>query len=103
MIKECHRVLQPGGRFITFSLHSPEEVLPSYSELGLDWKVTGFQIQSDRHNDTNNRKRSVAHTLIVCDKACIDGSFLHEHPLYIPKGVLSADDFKRLQDHADQV
>lgn len=103
MVKECYRVLEPGGRLITFSLHSPEEVEPTYSELGLDWKVTAFQIQSDRWNDSENRKRSVAHTLIVCDKACNDGSYLHLHPLHIPKGVLSPDDFRRLKDRADAV
>ena len=103
MIKECHRVLQPGGRFITFSLHTIEEVESSYRDAGVDWKVSCFRIKSDRWNDTNNRKRSRAHTMIVCDKACTDGSYLHEHPLVIPSGVLTEDEYTRLKAEADQV
>lgn len=103
MVKEQFRVLSPGGRFITFSLHSPEEVAPTYSELGLDWKVSSFQIKSDRWNDTTNRKRAVAHTLIVCDKVTSDGTYPHEHPLRIPKGVLLEDDYKALKERADSV
>ena len=103
MVKEAYRVLSPGGRFITFSLHSPEEVEPTYSKQGLDWQVTSFHIRSDRWNDTDNRKRSVAHTLIVCDKATEDGKYLHEHPLRIPSGTLSEDDYTRLKERADEV
>jgi hypothetical protein len=103
MIKECFRVLQPGGRFITFSLHDIHEVEPSYRDAGVDWKVSCFRIKSDRWNDGINRKRSRAHTMIVCDKACADGTYLHEHPLHIPSGTLSEDDYARLKDEADQV
>lgn len=100
---ESYRVLRPGGRLITFSLHSPEEVAPIYSEQGLDWKVTSFHIRSDRWNETDNRKRSVAHTLIVCDKATAEGKYVHEHPLRIPNGTLAEDDFRRLKERADEV
>lgn len=103
MVKEQFRVLEPGGRFITFSLHCPDEVVPTYDEIGLDWKVSSFQIKSDRWNETTNRKRSVAHTLIVCDKMASDGIYPHEHPLRIPKGVLTEDDYRRLKDRADEV
>lgn len=96
-------MLQPGGRFITFSLHDIDEVEPSYRDAGVDWKVSCFRIKSDRWNDSNNRKRSRAHTMIVCDKACADGSYLHSHPLHIPSGTLSAEEFVRLKEEADQV
>jgi ubiquinone/menaquinone biosynthesis C-methylase UbiE len=103
LVKECYRVLQPGGRFITFSLHSVEEVETTYRDAGLDWKVSCFRIKSDRWNATNGRKRSRAHTMIVCDKACADGTYLHQHPLNIPSGVLSEEEYLRLKEEADQV
>ena len=103
MVKEAYRVLKPGGRFITFSLHDIHEVEPTYRAEGLDWKVSSFRVKSDRWNDSNNRKRAVAHTMLVCDKPTADGKYLHEHPLQIPRGVLSEDEYQKLKAVADEV
>lgn len=43
MLSEIHRVLVPGGRYITFSLHGVEEVLPRFdSSL---WHVHAYRYQ----------------------------------------------------------
>ena len=41
MIDEVYRVLAPGSRFITFSLHAAHEVVSKYDKPHLyQWKVT---------------------------------------------------------------
>ncbi len=69
MLDELHRVLSPGGRFITFSLHALEEVRPRYDNNTLyDWKVSCFHVKSSRWNESKEcNQRAVAHTMIVCD------------------------------------
>jgi hypothetical protein len=75
MVQECYRVLRPAGRYVTFSLHSVEEVKQHYDRPEFQWKVRTFRIRSERWNDHENRKQSVAHSMIVCDKAREDGTF----------------------------
>lgn len=96
-------MLEPGGRFITFSLHDVDEVEAAYRDAGVNWKVSCFRVKSDRWNTGIGRKRSRAHTMIVCDKACADGSFRHAHPLHIPTGILSDKEYQRLKEEADLV
>lgn len=103
LVEEIYRVLQPGGRFITFSLHSIEEVEFMYSNKNdFNWMVSCCRVRSDRWNDTANRKRAVAHTMIVCDKPRLDGSYKHEYPLQI-RGVLDEEEYQSLKAYADQV
>jgi len=104
MIAEAYRVLQPGGRFITLSLHGIEEVDHYYRTKEFNWNVSCFHVKSDRWNEKENRKRSVAHTLIVCDKALADGTtFPRPYPLHIPTGTLGSDEYQRLKERAEQV
>jgi hypothetical protein len=68
MIDEIYRVMAPGSRYITFSLHSLEETIRHFQDDKYKWKVSGFNIKSSRWNDDANRRRAVAHCMIVCDK-----------------------------------
>lgn len=72
---EMLRILSPGGRFITFSLHSIDEVNHFYQVNHHDnhWQVKSYHLKSNRRNDTDLRKRAVAYTMIICDKAYEDG------------------------------
>ena len=97
-LDEMFRILSPGGRFITFSLHSIDEVHHYYqvnhhdhdqinhhhhknnhhnnhhdNEHHHHWKVKSYHLKSNRRNDTDLRKRAVAYTMIICDKAYEDG------------------------------
>jgi hypothetical protein len=69
---EMFRILSPGGRFITFSLHSIDEVNHFY-QVNHHWQVRSYHLKSNRRNDTDLRKRAVAYTMIICDKAFEDG------------------------------
>jgi len=74
------RILSPGGRFITFSLHNINEVHHYYESNNhhhLNWKVKSFHLKSNRRNDTDLRKRAVAYTMIICDKAYDNGNFYY--------------------------
>lgn len=75
MIDEIHRILKPGSRFITFSLHPPEEVVCKYDSKKYNWKVSSYHVKSNRWNSQSHRKRSVAHTMIVCDKPLSNGFY----------------------------
>ena len=76
---EMFRILSPGGRFITFSLHSIDEVNHFYQvnhhhhHNHNHWQVKCYHLKSNRRNDTDLRKRAVAYTMIICDKAYEDG------------------------------
>ena len=96
MIAEIYRVMAPGARYITFSLHTREETVAHFA--GHDWHLSAFYVKSNRWNETDNRKRAVAHVMVVCDKPLTDGAFLHHHPLSLD-GVLSDDELRRLEEH----
>lgn len=75
---EMFRILNPGGRFITFSLHNIDEVHHFYAvnyhhHHHNHWQVKSYHLKSNRRNDTDLRKRAVAYTMIICDKAYEDG------------------------------
>lgn len=67
MMGEIHRILAPGSRFISFSLHPIEEVIDKYKNDLYSWKTAFYRIKSKRWNAGKNRKRSTSHTMIVCD------------------------------------
>lgn len=68
MIAEIFRVLQPGGIYVTFSLHPVHEVDKYFNEVS-GWEVTSYRVPSSRWNDKENRKRSVTQSMIICHKA----------------------------------
>lgn len=95
MIDEIYRVLAPGSRFITFSLHSVEEIEDKYNSPKYNWQVSYFRVKSSRWNENEHRRRAVAHTLIVCDKPYSDGSCLNDaYPLKVP-GTLEEDEYQQ--------
>lgn len=103
MINELDRVLAPGGRYITFSLHGIDEVEPYFRKASSTWKVSAFRVKSSRFNESDEgRRRAVAHTMVVCDKACNDGSFKYDHPLLVD-GAMSEAEYDAMIVHADNV
>ena len=110
MLNEIYRVMEPGGRFVTFSLHSLEEVVihydGNYDGKRTDpyplrnWKVSAFRVRSSRWQATKDEyKKAVAHTMIVCDKPFEDGTYRSTYPLHLD-GVLSESEHRELLDHA---
>jgi hypothetical protein len=113
MIDELYRVMKPGGRLITFSLHSLDEAVIHYDPTyegkqpphsqpapAYDWKVSAFRVRSSRWMDTRDDcKKAVAHTMIVCDKPLADGTYPHLYPLRLD-GVLSAEEHDALEARA---
>jgi hypothetical protein len=113
MIDEIHRVLAPGGRYVTFSLHSVEEVIRRFEYKPIlngdqitltvyGWKISAYRVRSNRWNMTKNRRRAVAHTMIVCDKPLEDGTFPFSYPLALPN-VLSDEEYAVLKKRFDEV
>lgn len=66
MMSEIWRIMAPGARFISFSLHPIEEIVKKYE--GQEWRVAFYHIRSNRWGRGKNRKRSTSHSMIVCDK-----------------------------------
>lgn len=101
MIYELYRVLAPGGRYITFSLHSINEVETYFNdEKKFTWQVTLFRLKSSRWNENENRRRAVACTMVVCDKVPANSKF--PTPLKL-EGVLSDEEYHALESYAAQV
>ncbi len=92
MIDEIYRVLAPGSRYVTFSLHSIEEVIDKFTNKKYNWDVRAYRVKSSRWNDKNNRRRAVAHTMIVCDKPDHQGNYPFRSLDSVP-GVLSEEEF----------
>lgn len=146
MMHEIFRVLKPGGRFITFSLHTASSILKYFEDFNvqnmqnvlyssmrsltetykddingvkadrklklcttasasvasyagadavrthitsvncdeLGWRISTYNVKSSRWRDTDeDRAKSVAHTMVVCDKvssplvsALVDGLYI---------------------------
>ena len=113
MLNEIYRVMKPGGRFVTFSLHSLEEVVVHYDGNYegkranpyplFGWKVSAFRVRSSRWQANKDEyKKAVAHTMIVCDKPFEEGSYRSTYPLPLV-GVLSEVDHRELLNHAQEV
>lgn len=97
-LRECHRVLAPSAVMISFSLHSPEEILPFFEQEGLDWTYAAFKVVNPRWDEEDNCHRSVAHTMVVSQK--------NPRTLPIPlqlDGVLIDEEYQRLKAMADEI
>ena len=128
MVAEIYRVLSPGSRFITFSLHPAHEVVYKYDKPNqYSWKVSvisfnnnfirlliiftclffenqHFHVKSNRWNETNNRKRAVSHTMIICDKPL---SSVYPRPIALLEsriqGLLTDEEDAVLKKKAEEV
>lgn len=68
MVRECYRVLKPGGVHVSLSLHSPEKGLGYLAARGsLRWEVSHFLVPNPRY-DGPESGRSEHHTVFVCQK-----------------------------------
>mmetsp|Transcript_24900 Transcript_24900/g.25119 ORF Transcript_24900/g.25119 Transcript_24900/m.25119 type:complete len:271 (+) Transcript_24900:283-1095(+) len=68
MIQELYRVLKPNGRFITLSLHSKADIACFFQLPQYDWTVSFYEILNPRWDQWCNSRRSMTHTLIICEK-----------------------------------
>ena len=102
MINEIYRVMAPGSRLITFSLHALDEVIIHYNKL--NWKVYATRVKSSRWNESKDEsKKAVAHTMIICDKPLNDGvTYVRTLPIHI-EGTLTDDEYEDLLKYADEV
>lgn len=122
MLSELHRVLSPGGRYVTFSLHSIEEVKPyfestvvpnsdgtdkmlSTTEKGkytpFDWQIRYYRVKSSRWT-LLNRRRAVACTMIVCYKNNMQHGVNTNEPMDI-MGTLSEEEYERLELYSREI
>src|SRR3546814_44318 len=103
MITEMRRVTKPGGRIISFSLHKPRDVVKHFEHDEYGWRVSNFRIPNPRWDAGENSKRSVAHTMIVCDRPT---SVTRPRPAQSPlllAGVLNEEDYNILEARARKV
>jgi ubiquinone/menaquinone biosynthesis C-methylase UbiE len=64
MMKEIDRILKPGGRFVTLSLHGPKAISNYYLNQ-TNWSVHIYRVQSPRWDETEtNRKKAFTQTLV---------------------------------------
>ncbi|CAE7781030.1 unnamed protein product [Symbiodinium microadriaticum] len=83
---------------VTFSLHGMDEVLPFSKQDGMDWKVHAFRVANPRWDAEEQCRRSVAHTMVITQKA----------PATMPdtlelEGVLSNEDYEQLLKSASEI
>ena len=104
MIDEIYRVMKPGSRYVTFSLHSLDEAEIHFTKDKYDWKVSSYLVKSSRWNDNEDRHRAVCYTMIVCDKRAEDGCYYmnQTYPMQL-EGTLSEEEYIKLRDHALEV
>lgn len=107
MIDEIYRVMAPSSRYVTFSLHSIEEVLSKFTSPNYQWRVKAYRVRSHRWNETEHRKRSVAHTMIICDKPDEQGNYSTSSetlsdPTKVPN-ILEEEEYLKLKTHAEEV
>lgn len=97
MIDEIYRVLSSNGVYITFSLHSIGEIEYYYTSKTYNWVVKSYNIRSSRWNESDNRKRSVSHAMIVCQK--MPSNF----PIPHISEALNDEELHELQEYANFV
>lgn len=110
MMSEIYRILAPGSRYITFSLHSIEENRKHFEKSCFSWKTSFFRVKSSRWKDTDEcYQRAVAHTMIVCDKPLFHAktkkvTYYNKstYPLEV-NGVLEESEYLSLKAEADKV
>ncbi len=99
LMDEMFRILTVDSIFITFSLHSPEEVVQYFEPEEIDatyhWKTDYYRVKSSRWNETDNRRTSVCHTLIVCKKLA-DNVSIPTTPRVL-NGVMTDEEFLYLR------
>lgn len=103
MLREVERVLSPGGRFITFSLHSVDEIAPKFEAFHDSWRISSYHVRSNRWNSTEHRKRAVAHSMVICDKVIHDVYPEHTPDLSHLPCVLTDDSYEALKARAEDV
>ena len=84
---------------ISFSLHSPDEVISFYQQDGMDWTVKTFRITNPRWDQETNYHRSVAHTMIMAQKS---PSSVNHSPLVL-EGTLSEMEYQKLKQMSEEV
>mmetsp|Transcript_29541 Transcript_29541/g.43576 ORF Transcript_29541/g.43576 Transcript_29541/m.43576 type:complete len:265 (+) Transcript_29541:180-974(+) len=98
LYSELHRVLKPGGRLITISLHCEKEVYPFAKSPDYSFLVSTCKILNKRRYDEEEEKdeRSLFHTLAVFDK--VDGlskedarDLCSQHPLNFINAVTESE------------
>jgi len=100
---EMFRILKPGGRFITWSLHPINEVIQHFDPVKFDWTVRSYNVRSPRWQKTKeNRFKSVAHSMIVCDKYgdMIFPLIDNVHASLFEKGALTEEEYNGLRRDA---
>jgi len=101
---EMFRIMKPGGRFITWSLHPIHEVVDHFDPVKFEWTVRAFNIISPRwQKNKENRHKSVAYTMIVCDKHGEDmlyPSIDEVHASLFEKGALTDEEYNNLRKEA---
>jgi hypothetical protein len=104
MIDEIYRVLSPGSRYVTFSLHTIEEVEGHYRKDRYNWHVSTYRVKSSRWNEQEHLRRAVAHTMIVCDKPNEEGRFSQPFPhTKTMENILTEEEYLEMKGRADQV
>ena len=106
-IMSCLTLLLPSavlGRFITWSLHPIHEVVDHFDPVKFEWTVRAFNIISPRwQKNKENRHKSVAYTMIVCDKHGEDmlyPSIDEVHASLFEKGALTDEEYNNLRKEA---
>lgn len=103
MIEEVHRVLQPGGRYITLSLHDTTEVIPHFQpfQAANQLNVNAYMMKSNRWNEAEHRRRAVAHSMIVAEKSPLRSLFPPASSL--TSLVLTDEEYKALQARSRKI
>jgi len=108
MMTEIHRVMKPGGRFVSWSLHPIHEIEMKYLNKKFDWNVHFFRVKSKRWGPGKNCRRSVSHTMIICDKPMLLGSTsdkcrMSVSNLEFPGLILSEEEEQTLVKRAEEL
>ena len=82
LIQEMYRVLAPGGTYVTFSLHSEDEILDYFTFDEFEWAISTFKILNPRWtSEAQSCRRSVSHSMVICHKPDKNGAFPMAFPL----------------------